>query len=353
MKDLARIRVKAGDGGNGSVHFRREKYVPKGGPDGGDGGNGGSVFLVGDENVDSLIEFNYRREYEAKSGEPGMGQKKHGKSRDDVYVKLPIGTVVYEIPQRMFQSSIKEREEFEELLSERELLVEIMESGQEVLIAKGGKGGMGNFHFRSSKNQAPREFEEGEKGEDKFLLLELKVRADVGIVGMPNVGKSSLLKVMTRANPKIAGYPFTTLEPNLGVLSSSLREKVNIVIVDVPGVVEKAWEGKGIGPWFMRHLERVAVIVHVVAPDPGRGEEYIEQMVADYMIVKEEMRKYGRGIDQKDEIVVINKIEMIDSMDRERVIKRVGEETRGEVIATSAGSGDVGELSSYLIGKFR
>lgn len=353
MKDLARIHIKAGDGGDGAVHFRREKYIPKGGPDGGDGGDGGSVYIVGDNDVETLVEFSYTRHFEAQDGERGVGQKKHGKSRDDLYVKVPVGTVVYEIPQGSFDSSIKEREGFLDIVEKRKELVEIIEDGQEYLIAEGGKGGLGNFHFRSSSNQTPREHEEGTKGDEKFLLLELKVIADVGIVGMPNVGKSSILKVMTRANPKIADYPFTTLEPNLGVFRVGTKDVRNTVLVDVPGVIEDAWEGKGIGPWFMRHLERVGLIVHVVAPDPDRGEEYVRQMVEDYKTVRAEMKKYGRGLVDKREVVVINKIEMWREEEKEEVRRAVEKEISREVLVASAGSGDVGEVEKYLESNLR
>lgn len=357
MKDLARIRIKAGDGGDGAVHFRREKYVPKGGPDGGDGGDGGSVFLVGDSNVETLIDFSFKREYEAKDGERGMGQKKHGKSRDDLRIKIPVGTVVYEIPSNYFQSSIKTREGFDQLIEKREEIVEILEDGQEYLIAEGGKGGLGNFHFRSSANRTPKEFEEGDKGDEKFLLLELKVRADVGIVGLPNVGKSSLLKVLTRANPKIGEYPFTTLEPNLGVLRiGSEKDYRSLTLVDVPGVVEEAWEGKGIGPWFMRHLERVKLIIHVLAPDPARGDDYAKQMIEDYRVVREEMKKYdsagssqgSQGLIEKQEIVVVNKKELLGE-NAEDIVNKINLEIGVEVEAVSVASSDI----EGLLGKLR
>lgn len=353
MKDLARIYVKAGDGGDGSVHFRREKYAPKGGPDGGDGGDGGDVIMRADENVEDLIKFNYEKNFEAKNGEKGMGQKKHGKDSSDVVVVVPVGTAVYKIPGRLGETSLKDREIFEEILAKRELIIDMDEHGKEITIVCGGKGGRGNFHFRGPTNQTPQEFEEGEEGEQMWILLELKVKADVGIVGMPNVGKSSILAMLTKAHPKIAGYPFTTLEPNLGVLHTHGQ---NFVLVDVPGVVEEAWEGKGIGPWFMRHLERVETIVHVLAPTAEIGEEgqlsviaknYLEQMWKGYETVFNEMKKYGKGLVEKKEIIVVNKADILSDLQREEVrdyIKGKGK----EVVLTSAAGGDVEELKDRL-----
>jgi len=344
MKDLARIYVKAGDGGDGIVHFRREKYVPKGGPDGGDGGRGGSIILEADENIDDLIVFNYEKKFEAKSGQKGMGQKKHGADREDVVIKVPVGCTVWQIPARLSQRNLRERENLEELLSKRKFLVDMKKHGQRFVVAKGGEGGRGNWHFRSATNQTPQEFEYGTPGEEKWLLLEYKVVADVGLIGLPNVGKSSLLKALTAANPKIAGYPFTTLEPNLGVITSKRLEvrsekTKGLVLVDVPGVVEKAWEGKGIGPWFLKHLERTKVLVHVLAPDPNRFKntsELVEQLAKDYEVVRKELEKYGRGVDEKPEILVINKRELVDSDQLSVISDQLEEKIGKRVIWVSA-----------------
>ncbi len=366
MKDLARIYVKAGDGGDGIVHFRREKYVPKGGPDGGDGGRGGSIILEADENIDDLMVFNYEKKFEAKSGQKGMGQKKHGADREDVVIKVPVGCTVWQIPARLSQRNLRERENLEELLSKRKFLVDMKKHGQRFVVAKGGEGGRGNWYFRSATNQTPQEFEYGTPGEEKWLLLEYKVVADVGLIGLPNVGKSSLLKALTAANPKIAGYPFTTLEPNLGVIVNSKlkmnppataglqalragnekllakgkRQKARgLIVVDVPGVVEKAWEGKGIGPWFLKHLERTKVLVHVLAPDPNRFKntsELVEQLAKDYEVVRKELEKYGRGVDEKPEIVVINKRELVDSDQLSVISDQLEEKIGKRVIWVSA-----------------
>lgn len=315
--------MKAGDGGDGSVHFLHGKYQPKGGPDGGDGGKGGSIYLVADENLENLVPFNFKKKFVVPSGEHGWGKKMHGKDTDDIEIHVPVGTVVYEVSADQAEANLREREVFEEVMGQKELVVDMDEHNKKFLIAKGGKGGKGNFHFRSSTNQTPKEFEPGKPGEEKWLLLELKVVADVGIVGLPNVGKSSLLKALTNANPKIAGYPFTTLEPNLGVFKS---HSGSVILVDVPGVVEDAWEGKGIGPWFLRHLERVKMMVHVLAPDidnaPSSNDKCAqigEQLVRDYKIVRKELEKYGKGLTDKPEIVVVNKMELVEPEMRKEI----------------------------------
>lgn len=359
MKDLARIYVKAGDGGDGKLSFRHEKYAPKGGPDGGDGGKGGDVYLVADENLETLVEFNFKKRFIAQSGEGGMSKKMHGKDREDLYVSVPLGTTVYEIGAELAQVDLRERTQFETMTESRRLLVDMTTHGQKFTVAWGGRGGRGNWHFRGPSNQVPMEFEPGEKGEEKWLLLELKVVADIGIVGLPNVGKSSLLKALTRANPKIAGYPFTTLEPNLGV--TTVADK-RLVLVDVPGVVEEAWEGKGIGPWFLRHLERTKTLVHVLAPDAhvsdtvSQSHDVTEQLVRDYETVRAELVKYalassapsGKELAEKPEIVVVNKKELVPS-DQYAVISTQFEQATGKkLIWISAAMGEVGELLTVL-----
>lgn len=337
MKDLARILVKGGDGGDGKVSFRHEKFAPKGGPDGGDGGKGGDVVLKADENIDNLIEFNYQKIFSARDGEHGMIKKMHGKDSEDLVVSVPVGTEIYEIAAELSEINLRDRRNLDRVMKERNLMVDMDQHGMTYVVAYGGRGGLGNDHFKSSTNQTPREAEEGTRGEKKWLLLEQKVVADVGIIGLPNVGKSSILKELTRANPKIAGYPFTTLEPNLGVLVKAKSE--SLVLVDVPGVVEKAWEGKGIGPWFMRHLERTGMLLHVLAPDPNRGEDYSQQMIEDYKVVREELSKYGKGLEKKKEIVVINKMELVEEDKREETgsaIENILKEKQ-EVVWISAG----------------
>ncbi len=348
MKDLARIYVKAGDGGDGSVHFRHEKYAPKGGPDGGDGGKGGDVIFVADENIDSLVEFNFKKRFIANSGGNGLGKNMYGAKAEDLVVRLPVGTVVWEVPEELAEANIRERATFEHFMTTRQLLVDMTENSKTFTAVWGGKGGRGNYHFRSATNQTPMEHEEGQSGEEKWLLLELKVVADVGIIGLPNVGKSSLLKALTRANPKIAGYPFTTLEPNLGVTTTGDK---HTVLVDVPGVIEEAWEGKGIGPWFLRHLERCKTLVHVLAPservlaDSGfKIQDLSNQLVRDYEIVRKELEKYGQGLPDKKEIVVVNKKELVEEKDRQTIETMFTKETGKDIAWVSAAMGEVGEL---------
>ena len=344
MKDLARIYIKAGDGGSGKLSFRHEKFAPKGGPDGGDGGKGGDVIIRADENVENLVEFNFKKKYLALDGEGGMPKKMHGEDRGDIVVHVPVGTAIYEVTQDYFEKNLRNRETFDELMKERRMLVDMDIHGKEFVGAWGGRGGKGNWHFRSSTNQTPQEFEPGTPGEEKYLLLELKVVADIGIVGLPNVGKSSILKALTNANPKIAGYPFTTLEPNLGVVT--VHDK-KLILVDVPGVIEEAWEGKGIGPWFLRHLERTKTLIHVLAPRDGE-ESVVDQLIADYKIVRQELGKYGKGLAEKNEIVVVNKMELVDEVDRGMVSSKFDEETGRNLIWVSAGMGEVVDLVNQL-----
>jgi len=351
VKDFARIYVKAGDGGAGSVHFLRTKYQPKGGPDGGDGGKGGDVILVADENVENLVEFNYKKRFIAESGERGYGKKMHGEDKPNLEVRVPVGTTVYEIPVAYSELDLRKREIFEQVMGSRRQIMDMDEHGKRFEVAWGGKGGRGNWHFRSSVNQTPKEAEPGKKGEEKWLLLELKVVADVGIIGLPNVGKSSLLKSLTRANPKIANYPFTTLEPNLGVASVGDKK---IILVDVPGVVEEAWEGRGIGPWFLRHLERTKKLIHVLAPNleirnsKFEIEQVTEQLVRDYQIVRKELEKYGKGLTEKPELVVVNKRELVEEGDWGKIGKEFEKETGKKLVWVSAASGEVGELVKDL-----
>lgn len=344
MRDLARIYIKAGDGGNGVAHFRREKYIPKGGPDGGDGGNGGDVIFVGDENVEDLVAYKYITKYEAKDGRHGSRQKMHGSDADDMVLKVPVGTTVWQLPWNLSQVNMRKREEFDRIVKDRTLVVDIIEHGQKEVVVRSGMGGRGNWHFRSSTNQTPMEFEPGTPGEEKWILLEYKVRADIGIIGLPNVGKSSILATLTRAKPKVAGYPFTTLEPNLG--AAVIKGKGH-VLVDVPGVVEKAWEGKGIGPWFMRHLERCHTLLHVLAPSM-EGDSSSEYILEGYKTVREELVKYGKGLEQIKEIVVVNKSELIPEKEREELRKNLEKETGKDVVMISATSADVEELIDKL-----
>jgi GTP-binding protein len=280
--DSAKIHVKAGDGGNGVVSFRREKYVPKGGPDGGDGGNGGSVYIVADRNLTTLLDFRYAPHYKAERGAHGQGSRKTGLSGNDIIIKVPCGTL------------IKDAET-------GEVLGDLTEHGAKLLVAKGGKGGRGNQHFATPTNRAPRHAEPGEPGEERTLELELKLLADVGLVGFPNAGKSTLISVLSAAKPKIADYPFTTLEPNLGIVR--YQDYKSFVMADIPGIIEGASEGKGLGLKFLKHIERtkvLAILLPANSPDLKR----------EYNILMNELKKFSPVLAEKPKIVVISKMDI-------------------------------------------
>ena len=288
--DEAIIHVKAGDGGNGCVSFRREKYIPKGGPDGGDGGNGASVIFVADENKNTLLDFAGQHHWHAKRGENGMGKKMYGKAGDDLVISVPVGTVVHD------KTSDK-------------IVADLSRHGQRAMICRGGTGGRGNFHFRNSVNQAPRFAEPGTLGEEKHLKLELKLIADVGIAGKPNAGKSTLLSVISSARPKVADYPFTTLVPQLGI--AALDEERRVVFADIPGLIEHASEGAGLGHAFLRHIERCRLIVHVVELYPADESSPID----NYRIIRRELEQFGDELAGKPELIVANKIDLSDNDD--------------------------------------
>jgi GTP-binding protein len=279
--DTAAIFAQAGDGGNGASSFRREKFVPRGGPDGGDGGRGGSVYLVASPSVSTLLEFSNRRHFRAGRGGNGSGAKKHGKAGENVRILVPLGTVV---------------------TTDGELLADLSQADEEVMVARGGRGGLGNVHFVTSTNQAPTVAQKGEPGESRWLVLELKTIADVGLVGYPNVGKSSLLAALTAATPKIGDYPFTTLEPNLGVAE---RGDFTFVLADIPGLIEGAHRGVGLGHQFLRHVERARVLLHVV-------DATVSDPVATYEAVREELELYNPALAAKPELVALNKIDRPD-----------------------------------------
>jgi GTPase len=282
--DRVEIYVKAGDGGNGVVSFRREKFVPFGGPDGGDGGNGGSVYLVGDESVSTLLAFRYKKQFGAEKGAHGKGKNMHGKRGEDLFIKVPLGT----------QVRLKTEN------GSGVLIADVVEQGQQVLVTKGGKGGRGNTHFATSTNQAPRTAEKGKPGEEKRLLLDLKLIADVGIIGYPNAGKSTLLSAVSKARPKIADYPFTTLEPVLGVVGIGYG---SFVLADIPGIIEGAHEGRGLGLDFLRHIERTKALIHLV-------DGSSEAPVSDYKKVEAELVSYEATLKYKPRLIAINKIDL-------------------------------------------
>lgn len=287
--DQATIRVKAGDGGRGCVSFRREKYVPKGGPDGGDGGDGGSVYLVGKPELGTLADLEYRRSYRAGRGQHGMGKNRRGRDGADVEIPVPLGTDVF-VVNRPAEGEI-----------EKVKIGEVLEPGQRLLVAAGGKGGRGNARFATATEQAPRRSEPGEPGEEKELELVLRLVADVGFVGFPNAGKSTLLAALTNAHPKIADYPFTTLTPNLGVMSSRYHR---FTIADMPGIIEGAHQGRGLGLWFLRHIERTRLLVFVIDLAAGRAAEEYRELCAELGAYKEELLTRPR-------LVVLNKADLV------------------------------------------
>jgi len=320
MVDSAKIIIKAGNGGNGVVHFRRERFIPKGGPDGGDGGKGGSVYIVSDPNFATLDHFAFRQRFEAKNGRPGGEKRSTGASADDVYLKVPVGTVVKLTPslreaaatKQSMQISGSPRGYARDDEVEREM--DFDRPGMEELIAKGGKGGRGNWHFKSSTNTTPLEATPGQPGEEWRAELDLLILADVGLIGLPNAGKSTLLSILSAARPKIANYPFTTLEPNLGVADLSGKK---VILADIPGLIEGASEGKGLGTQFLRHIERTRVVVHLLAADAGSPAEIYK----NYLAVRAELKQYGGQVEAKKELVVLNKIDLVDEEKVGEIIK--------------------------------
>jgi len=283
--DQVSVYVKAGDGGNGLASFHREKYVPLGGPSGGDGGQGGNIVFTVDEGLNTLIDFRYNRHYKAKRGEDGKSKSQHGKNAAAYDIAVPPGTTIYD-------------EDTEEIIAD------LTTHGQSAIIANGGRGGRGNIHFASSRNPAPNLSENGEPGEEKNIRVELKVMADVGIVGFPSVGKSTLLSVSSKAKPKIAGYHFTTLQPNLGVVDT--EDDRSFVMADLPGLIEGAHEGVGLGYQFLRHVERTRIIMHVLDMAATEARDPYE----DYETINEELRRYNRDLEKKQQIIVANKMDM-------------------------------------------
>lgn len=303
MVDTAQIQIKAGNGGNGVATFLRAKYLPKGGPDGGDGGNGGSIYLVGDHNLATLMDYRSKKNYKAEKGSDGMRRQQKGKDGEDLYIKLPLGTLVYEIED------------------DKEVLVADIEAhNQKILIAQGGKGGKGNHNFKSSTNQAPKQFTKGSLGEEKSLRLEIKVIADVGLVGAPNAGKSTLINYLTNSQAKVASYPFTTISPNLGILR--LKSDQKVVIADIPGLIKGASEGKGLGGDFLRHIERTRVLVHLIDPFNEDVTKIVEQALNNYEMIQNELKNYKVDLSEKPQIVVINKVDLIEVSENLESIKK-------------------------------
>jgi GTP-binding protein len=297
--DEATIDVAAGHGGSGCVSFRREKFIPFGGPNGGDGGRGGSVYAVGDPNLNTLIDFRYARRHEARNGEQGRGSDQFGAAADDIVLRMPMGTIITD-------------------LDAGTVLAELLVPGERVLLAKGGDGGFGNLHFKSSTNRAPRQKTPGWPGEARKLKLELRVLADVGLLGMPNAGKSTLIAAVSNARPKIADYPFTTLHPNLGVVRVAPEQ--SFVIADVPGLIEGAAEGAGLGHLFLRHLQRTHLLLHLV--DMAPFDDAVDP-VAQVKAIVEELRKYDPALHAKPRWLVLNKLDVVPVDERPRRVKDV------------------------------
>jgi len=295
--DEAKIYVKAGDGGNGAATFRREKYIPMGGPNGGDGGRGGSIYVVADCNINTLVDYRYTRKFIGKRGENGGGADCYGAGGDDIILRMPVGTVISD-------------------LNTGEILADLDVNEKRVLIAKGGKGGLGNIHFKSSTNRAPRQKTNGDQGEEHELTLELRVLADVGLLGLPNAGKSTLIRAVSSARPKVADYPFTTLHPNLGVVRVDAEK--SFVMADVPGLIEGAADGAGLGIRFLKHLQRTRILLHLVdiAPiDPDSNP------VRDAKAIVGELIKHDPALADKPRWLVLNKLDLIPEEDREKTVK--------------------------------
>jgi GTPase len=295
--DEATIDVVAGEGGNGCMSFRREKFLPFGGPNGGDGGKGGSVYAVGDRNLNTLIDFRYARRHEARRGENGRGSDQYGAAAEDIVMRMPMGTVITDTETN-------------------QVIAELLVPDEKVLIVKGGDGGFGNLHFKTSTNRAPRQKTPGWPGEQKKLKLELKVLADVGLLGMPNAGKSSLITAISNARPKIADYPFTTLHPNLGVVRVAAEQ--SFVVADIPGLIEGASEGAGLGHLFLRHLQRTHLLLHLV--DFAPFDDAVDP-VAQAKAIVGELKKYDQALFEKPRWLVLNKMDMVPVEDREKRVK--------------------------------
>ena len=304
--DQVKIYIKAGNGGDGSPSFRREKFIEFGGPDGGDGGNGGSIILKAERSLNTLIDYRYQQHHKAKRGDNGSGQNRTGKSGDDLILKVPLGTQVFEEDNKT-------------------LIYDFIKIGEEFVAASGGKGGLGNTRFKSSTNRAPRKFTKGSPGEEFTIWLQLKTIADIGIIGLPNAGKSSLLAAITNANPKIANYHFTTLNPNLGVASYDNKE---VTIADIPGLVEGAHKGTGLGIKFLKHIERCKSLLHMIDITNNDIKKSYDQ-------VKNELKNYSTKLSKKKELIVLNKTDLVDEKKVKNIVNNFSKNTKSEIITIS------------------
>ncbi len=304
--DQVKIYIKAGNGGDGSPSFRREKFIEYGGPDGGDGGKGGSIILRSERNLNTLIDYRFQQHHKAKRGENGSGQNRTGHGGDDLFLKVPIGTQVFEEDNKT-------------------LIYDFKKEGEEFVVANGGKGGLGNTRFKSSTNRAPKKFTKGTIGEEFTVWLQLKTIADIGIIGLPNAGKSSLLAAITNATPKIANYKFTTLNPNLGVATYDNHE---ITLADIPGLVEGAHEGIGLGVQFLKHIERCKALIHLI-------DITNEDLEKNYQQVKNELVSYSKNLLKKKEIIILNKTDLLDSAEIKRIMNNFSKNKNSEVLTLS------------------
>ncbi|OGC68658.1 hypothetical protein A2415_02300 [candidate division WWE3 bacterium RIFOXYC1_FULL_39_7] len=331
MIDVAKIQIKAGNGGDGKVSFRHEKYVPKGGPDGGDGGKGGDVYFVADANMATLMDFKSKTILAAEDGQAGGKKKMSGKNTLDLHVKVPVGTLIYEL---------RENDEV--------LIADMNEEGKLFLAASGGRGGVGNFRFRSSTNQTPTQYTKGVLGGVKNIRLEVKLVADVGIIGLPNAGKSTLLNILTKANAKVSDYPFTTLSPNLG--TALLKSGKTVVLADIPGLIEGASEGKGLGDEFLRHVERTRILLHLIDPSDLIGMEIdvVQGTLDKYATIRNELEQYGKGLTDKYEILVISKMDVTEVAE---AFKKIQKEFKKKKIEVFGISGVTGEGIEHLLEK--
>ena len=313
--DYVKITAKSGNGGNGAVTFRREKYVAAGGPDGGDGGRGGSVYFTVDPDMNTLLDFRFKRKFHAEDGKNGEGSHRFGKSGEDLYIKVPVGTIVKDAETG-------------------KVVVDLSEKGQTELILPGGRGGKGNSHFATSTRQAPRFARDGEKGIEKEFILELKLLADVGLLGFPNVGKSTFISKVTSAKPKIADYHFTTLVPNLGVVKGEFGD--SFVIADIPGIIEGASEGTGLGLQFLRHIERTRLLLHVLDVAGVEGRNPVE----DFNIINEELKKYSEKLSTRKQVIVANKIDVMQDTSLYKEVEEMAKEKGIEIFKISAATGE-------------
>lgn len=322
--DYVKIYAKAGNGGNGAISFRREKYVAAGGPDGGDGGKGGDIYFEVDQNSNTLLEFRYKKKFKAENGSNGEGSNKYGKSGEDLTIKVPIGTIVKDAETN-------------------HVLADLSHEGQKELVLKGGRGGKGNSHFATATRQAPRFSQDGENGEEKELILELKLLADVGLIGFPNVGKSTFLSRTTSATPKIADYHFTTLEPNLGVVKTEYGD--SFVIADIPGIIEGASEGVGLGLQFLRHVERTRLLLHVIDVSGSEGRNPVD----DFEKINSELKKYSKKLSERTQIIVANKSDIIQDEEKFEELSKLAQKHNIKIFKISAVTGEgISELIKYV-----